>query len=350
MAAETGQHKWTEMFRRSRVCGGVFNVTDYGEGGVYGILGDAGLPTETSGMMFSHYHSSTPILDGWVIHFSPYGFPAGALSAGTRLVGYRPFRLLCHMLDLTPPRRLKGEPEIPPVEELVEDFAQQQSLPKEELHAQARMALGISDSWGLKALVYRQWGDSVVPLDDDIKRAVRPKNEWGEAGLTMWEQEQYETRGISLEDAQAWKAMSATPMYRVDELLPFGLEEVQRWVAAGVDTGNASGYLRGSYLPRPVALSEVEAFLAAGLRWRGIDGMVRAGYGPEMVEEYRKVGVKGDDVGYFAEIGASPSDVEELFSNGLRDGQMAWRLHGKGWTLDDLKHRSVSDRAEALRS
>ena len=73
--------------------------------------------------MFDNYYGSTGLLDGLVIFVRTYGFPAGQLSSGWRVLGYRPMRFLCLLMGLEAPRgRLRGEQRIATPEDLLEDW------------------------------------------------------------------------------------------------------------------------------------------------------------------------------------------------------------------------------------
>ena len=50
------------------------------------------------GNMFDNYYGVASLLEGMVIYLTTYGFPAGRLSSGWRVLGYRPMRLLCLLM------------------------------------------------------------------------------------------------------------------------------------------------------------------------------------------------------------------------------------------------------------
>jgi len=114
---------------------------------------DAGLPTEISANMYENYYQSTVLLDGLILFTGgPYGWDPG-LKRGERVVGYRPFRLLCVLMDLTPPRQLKGENSVPDKESLLAGFERQTTEPVEPLRARARLGLRVRDQSDLVNLV-----------------------------------------------------------------------------------------------------------------------------------------------------------------------------------------------------
>src|SRR5450759_1822807 len=121
--------RWSDVFVRSRVSPCVFNVLWGHVREATTIAVDAGLPTETWSTVFDNYYQSTVLLDGLILFTGgPYGWEPG-LKRGERIVGYRPFRLLCTLMDLTPPRRLKGEISIEEPASLLDDFKTQQVQP-----------------------------------------------------------------------------------------------------------------------------------------------------------------------------------------------------------------------------
>ena len=124
----TTQPSWRTAFRRSARNPFVYYSSDY-------ALAAVVEPCSQSSGMFGHSIQSTPLLDGLVTRTASYGF-GPYLSDGWHIIGHRPLRWLCDALDLRPPRRLKGEPEIDDIEELRAALEWQRTWPHERLARQ----------------------------------------------------------------------------------------------------------------------------------------------------------------------------------------------------------------------
>ena len=110
-------------------------------------------------------YSSAVLLDGLAIFVRTYGFPAGQLSSGWRVLGYRPMRLLCLLMGLEPPRRaLRSEHVVPVEEDLFEALALQLNEPRAQVRKRAKRGLGIADRVGLLALVRELFGEEYLPM------------------------------------------------------------------------------------------------------------------------------------------------------------------------------------------
>ena len=136
---------WTTRFTRSRIAPGVFNVKVYEDeplGFLEELLAELGLPTATEQKFLSHGYRSTPVLGGFLLYLSTYGW-APVLRSGYRIVGFDAFRLLCLLFDLEGPRRLKGEPPLRTESELLEMLAEQVAKPEVDLLERAKWGLGV---------------------------------------------------------------------------------------------------------------------------------------------------------------------------------------------------------------
>jgi hypothetical protein len=153
---------WSAVFSRSRLAPVVFNVRDPYWDELIEVASQVGLPTVTWVSMFSPYYSSTPMLDGMIIRVGTYGW-YHPLPSGTRVVGFKPFRLLCVLLKLRQPRRLKSEPPLLSEEELRSELKRQASLPLEILQTRSTLGLGVSDRFELLKLVADLYGESALP-------------------------------------------------------------------------------------------------------------------------------------------------------------------------------------------
>ena len=145
---------WTTRFTSSRIASGVFNfktLDDEPSDFLETFLADVGLPTATQQELFSNGYRSTPILGGFRIELGRYGFGA-SVPTGERIVGFDAFRLLCVLLDLEGPRRLKGEPPLRTESELRDLLRLQVARPAEELLERAKLGLGIDAAEKVRAL------------------------------------------------------------------------------------------------------------------------------------------------------------------------------------------------------
>src|ERR1035437_8587399 len=107
MSTSTGRVKpWSSVFTRSHISPVVFHVRNEYWSEPTRLANEAGLPTVTSVSLFSNLYRSTPLLDGLVILISTEGWHH-PLPSGVRVVGFKPFRLLCLLMNLKPQRRLK---------------------------------------------------------------------------------------------------------------------------------------------------------------------------------------------------------------------------------------------------
>jgi hypothetical protein len=101
-------------------------------------------------------------------------FPAGRLPSGTRVVGYRPLRLLCHLLEISPPRRrLRGECDVPQPAELLDELEIQRSADTETLLARAARGLYIYDRASLLLLVSDLFGTRYLPADPELRLVLK---------------------------------------------------------------------------------------------------------------------------------------------------------------------------------
>ncbi len=159
--------RWSDVFRRSRMSPHIFVVARPYVDQIRACMHALHVTTWECIMMFGNAYWVTPLLDGLVQKLLAYGF--GGVPSGLRVVGHRPLRLLCHLLEVVPPwRRLPGEPSIPTPEELVAELAAQRALPEAYLAAQAKLGMGTYDAATMRQMVAGLFGD------DRAARARRP--------------------------------------------------------------------------------------------------------------------------------------------------------------------------------
>ena len=159
------QYGWSDAFHRSRLSPVVFVVAaDFVEP-MLELLAMNGVPLVSHSSKSDSAYSSAALLDGLVISVLTYGFPAGQLSTGWRVLGYRPMRLLCLLMGLEAPRRrLRGEHVVPLEEDLLEALAWQQDEPPAQVRKRAKRGLGIADRTQLLVLVRELFGDEHLPM------------------------------------------------------------------------------------------------------------------------------------------------------------------------------------------
>ena len=146
---------WVTVFGRSRTHPALFTVRD--PEAVKRVVAELRLPTAESSSVFSSSYSSACLLDGLILELFTYGLPLGGFQSGTRVLGFRPMRLLCELLELHPPRRLRGERSVPLGSELRRDLAAQLELPREMLEVRARLGLDVATRHDLMAVADRLW-------------------------------------------------------------------------------------------------------------------------------------------------------------------------------------------------
>ena len=159
------QYGWSHAFHRSRLSPVVFVIAEDFVDPVLEVLAMNGVPFVSRSPKSDNAYSSAALVDGLVIHVHTHGFPAGQLSSGWRVLGYRPMRLLCLLMGLEAPRRrLRGEQVVPAEEDLLEALAWQQDEPRAQVRKRAKRGLGIADRTQLRALVCELFGEEYVPM------------------------------------------------------------------------------------------------------------------------------------------------------------------------------------------
>jgi hypothetical protein len=159
------QYGWSHAFHRSRLSPVVFVVAEEFVEPMLEVLAMISVPLVNHSPKSDNAYSSAALLDGLVIYVHTHGFPAGQLSSGWRVLGYRPMRLLCLLMGLEPPRRaLRGEEVVPVEDDLLDALAWQLDEPRAQVRKQARRGLGIADRSQLLALVRELFGEEHVPM------------------------------------------------------------------------------------------------------------------------------------------------------------------------------------------
>jgi hypothetical protein len=240
-----GPYKWSDAFHRSRLSPVVFVVTKDFIEPVREVLKANGVPFECYGNMFDNYYGAASLLEGMVIYLTTYGFPAGRLSSGWRVLGYRPMRLLCLLMGLEPPqRRLLGEHSLGTRKELLEDLSWQSDEPRAQVEGRAKRGLGVTDRVGLLVLVRELFGEEYIPtpLSRDMKAALPAvSSRWALPGFSRLAEEELSSAGIDVEEAIAWKRLGCSRLFQIREVRPYGLRTVREWVEAGLDPMQAAG-------------------------------------------------------------------------------------------------------------
>jgi hypothetical protein len=154
------QYGWSDAFHRSRLSPIVFVVAEEFVEPMLEVLAMVSVPLVNRSPKSDNAYSSAVLLDGLVISLRTYGFPAGQLSSGWRVLGYRPMRLLCLLMGLEAPRRrLRGEQAVPVEEDLLEALVLQLNGPRAQVRKRAKQGLGIADRGQLLALVCELFGE-----------------------------------------------------------------------------------------------------------------------------------------------------------------------------------------------
>lgn len=158
MPTEIQAIRWSSIFRRWQYSPNVYGVAPAWDQRAWKELDNAGLSSaggqELIGtILWSSYHSTVAcaVLDGFVFKVSKaWRLPVyGDLGRGSKVIGNRSLRLICHLLGVAQPRKLKGESAVPSVEQLLADLAQQQALGREALERLAERATGFRTRYDL---------------------------------------------------------------------------------------------------------------------------------------------------------------------------------------------------------
>jgi hypothetical protein len=165
-----GRYRWSDAFHRSRLSPVVFVVAKHFVEPVFKTLQVNGVTRLTRVQMFDDAYGSAALFDGLVISLLTYGFPAGQLSTGRRVLGYRPMRFLCLLMGLEAPRRaLRGEHQVARPEDLLEDWQYGQRA-----EVRTERGLGIAHRVQLLLLVRELFGEEYLPtpMGSDLKAAL----------------------------------------------------------------------------------------------------------------------------------------------------------------------------------
>lgn len=152
---------WTSAFHRSRLSRFVFNVSADYKFTFINILRESEIATDGSGGgMFDSSSSSWGLLDGAALNFQHYGFPAGRLADGLKVIGFAPMRLLCILGDVRQPRRLSEEDRVSTVDELHSAWLTQLANPNDEAYQwRAHVARHVYDGPALITAVSQLYGE-----------------------------------------------------------------------------------------------------------------------------------------------------------------------------------------------
>jgi hypothetical protein len=307
-----GRYRWSDAFHRSRLSPVVFVVAKHFIEPVREVLEANGVSFVGYGNMFDNYYGAASLLEGMVIYLTTYGFPAGQLSSGWRVLGYRPMRLLCLLMGIEPPRRrLLGEHSVATREDLLEDLSWQRDEPRAQVQERAKRGLGATDRVQLLLLVRELFGEEYLPMamGNDLKSALPAvSSRWALSGFNRLAEEEFSAAGIGVEEAIAWRGLGLTFSWQVLAVHPYGLSTIETWIEAGYDP-----IMAARYLAKGRTLDQLAPHVAAGCPRKAIDSYLDAGFGPEMVREYRDTGLDGFDAA--ANAPRTPGNEEPGLSN-----------------------------------
>jgi hypothetical protein len=316
----------------------VFVVRQDYEQAVFHIVRAVGLPIVGYLNMFSPYFLSAPLLDGVITASHPYGFPAGLLPEGVRVIGHRPMRLLCALFGLNPPSRtLTGEARVPDTDELLTSLDEQKELPRATLEAQAQKGLGINDSTDLLVAVWLLFGEDHVPMDDPrLKGRLPARGSWGNADFTIADSELLQRHGVELADAKSWRDLGCDAEETI-RLQPLGQNAVAPWLRAGIppkiiddeihrweltdalaliDAGCPPA-LTAAFLRRGLDMDTGVSYLDAGLDWRAAATFADAGLLPEEAKRWSALGVSPHAASTMHRLGGTIDEIRRLLAKGL---------------------------------
>ncbi len=325
----------------------MFTVAPEFSQAVFDVLSRAGLPILKSSSMYSPLYRSSPLLDGVVAELDNYGFPAGLLPSGVRVIGSRPMRLLCAMLELEPPsRRLSGERVMPSSQELLAALDRQLKEPQAKLEDRAGKAIGITTSTDLLLVVRELFGDECVPMDDPrLKRRVRGMAPWGGAGFSLEDVALLQTRGVGFTEAKAWRKLGCSAAEIID-LRSLGYKVVAPWMRAGFSGGHIEHFIGRWDLTEVLPLIEAGcppgwtstfldqgfgaegglAYIEAGLDWNEAMNFAAGGILLEEAKRWLALGMHANNARTMIALGANVEGVQLLFKEGLNQREVIERL------------------------
>jgi hypothetical protein len=323
-----GRYRWSDAFHRSRLSPIVFVVAADFVAPVRDMLEANHAALLTQGEMFDNYYGSTGLLDGLVIFVRTYGFPAGQLSSGWRVLGYRPMRFLCLLMGLEAPRgRLRGEQQIATPEDLLEDWQC-----GDRAQVQPNRGLGIAHRVQLLVLVRDLFGEEYLPtpMGNDLKAALPAvSSRWAFSGFNRLAEDEFNAAGIGVGEAVAWREHGLKFPWQVLAVHPYGLSTIETWIEAGYYPTVAARYLAGGR-----TLDQLAPYVTAGCPHNVVDSYLDAGLGPEVVTEYRDAGIEGFDAANFASGGLLPDAAKRWHDLGF-NAYAARRILAAGGTLDE---------------
>jgi hypothetical protein len=159
------QYGWSDAFHRSRLSPVVFVIAKDFVDPMLEVLAVNSVPLVSRSPKSENSYTAAALLDGLIIHVHTHGFSAGQLPSGWRVLGCRPMRLLCLLMEVEAPRRrLRGEDLVATEEDLLEALAWQLEEPGAQLRRQAKRGLGIADRVELLVLVRELFGEEDLSL------------------------------------------------------------------------------------------------------------------------------------------------------------------------------------------
>lgn len=346
-------------FGRSSLSPLIFTVKPAFREMVWAALVALGVKTETrsedrggspGGHAGSQYQWwAAQLLDGYVVRLA-WGsrFPnPGELPNGMWVVGVRALYLLVRLLELEPPsRQLRGVPEWDQAADLLAESRAQIAAGEEHPGA----AYDITESAALLRLAWNAFGNVALPLGGGPHEKSLPgARKWGELGFTRARQSYFESLGIGPDDAVRWGKLFDGPWpWDFPDLVPLGLDTLERWVAAGFSYNRAKSLLQaGCPLEIATALlragiypGRVYVFLAADDPLAKLQEYVAAGFHPDDAAEYFRKGLEVPDALQWAALGFTGEEtsfivswegdlegVRRAIATGLRPDQAASAVH-----------------------
>jgi hypothetical protein len=249
-------YRWSDAFHWSRLSPVIFVIAEDFVEPVREVLEANGVSLLTRGSMLDDANSSAALLDGLVIHVQTHRFPAGQLSSGWRVLGYRPMRLLCLLMGLEAPRGpLRGERVVATVEDLLEALACQHEEPASSVQDRAKQGLAVADRVDLLVLVRELFGEEYLPtpLSRDLNAALPAiSSRWAFSGFSRLAEEELSSVGIDVEEVMAWKGLGLSRPCELIAVHPYGLRTICEWVKAGFAPMQPTHYLSaGGTLDQP---------------------------------------------------------------------------------------------------
>lgn len=360
--------RWQQVFHTSKLTQYMWVVDKAWNERVWGAIEGAHIPQVRHSSMYGPRTESAALLDGLVVYLDHYGFASGMLPSGTRVIGPRVLRWLCHQLQLPPPRKLLIESGTPSHEELENDLHEQLAH-VESLREKATIGLDIGDKETLLDAISQLFGEEVAPRR--VPGPLEPaEGALGQQGFTREEAEALGAAGISDDEAKRWldHGFSTSDTANLAGLdisqalawrrYTYTAEETRAVIEAGVDLGTAQDLSRAGcpreavacFCLRGMGVPDWEQWSAAGLDPERLRILIRANIPAIDAPRWARLPLNFTQLHSFLNAGRGSLDQAEAYNDaGLDPGEWyLWSRAGVGASECLRWQRVIRDPTEAI--